>query len=211
MCSIGLVFDLAKRLITILDHPSWYLALTVGLVLGTALLAGRIARILHLPSVTAYLLASLALGPTSPLLEIIEWSAERFGYSLSLAGWHLSEEHLVYLEPGRRLRNRARVIEHGLSLSLITFSSNHQTLDTVVDWRIGCHNDPGNRRDVVTGRHAVRHRAELAGSRSLWCTGAGHRTSNDHPGTEGRSQFRTTDRIHSRTGRTEQSGFDCNF
>lgn len=82
-----------------MNHPSWYLALTVGLVLATALLAGRIARILHLPSVTAYLLAGLALGPNSPLLEIIEWCAERFGYSLSLAGWHLSEEHLVFLEP----------------------------------------------------------------------------------------------------------------
>ncbi len=82
-----------------LDHPDWYLALTVGLLLGVALLAGQLARLLHLPSVTAYLLVGLALGPHTPLLKLAEWAAAQIGYSVSLAGYHISEEHLAHLEP----------------------------------------------------------------------------------------------------------------
>ena len=80
-------------------HPDWYLALTVGLLLGAALLAGLAARKLHLPSVTAYLLIGLALGPHTPLLAIFEWLAAVFGYTVSLAGYHVPIEHLHYLEP----------------------------------------------------------------------------------------------------------------
>ncbi len=54
---------------------------------------------LHLPRVTAYLLVGLALGPHTPLLEFFEWAAEQIGYSISLAGIHISEEHLTHLEP----------------------------------------------------------------------------------------------------------------
>ncbi|MCP4189664.1 MAG: CBS domain-containing protein [Planctomycetaceae bacterium] len=80
-------------------HPDWYLALTVGLLLGAALLAGLAARKLHLPSVTAYLLVGLALGPHTPLLELFEWLATAFGVTLSLSGYHIPIEHLHYLEP----------------------------------------------------------------------------------------------------------------
>lgn len=82
-----------------MDHAGWYLALTVGILLGAALVAGQLARILHLPSVTAYLLVGLALGPHTPLLELIEWTASQFGYSISLAGVHIPQAHLAYLEP----------------------------------------------------------------------------------------------------------------
>jgi Kef-type K+ transport system membrane component KefB len=82
-----------------LNSPDWYLALTVGLLLGAALLAGLVARVLHLPSVTAYLLVGLALGPHTPLLSFVEWCAERLGFSLSLAGYHIPAEHLDSLEP----------------------------------------------------------------------------------------------------------------
>jgi Kef-type K+ transport system membrane component KefB len=82
-----------------LDHPDWYLALTVGLLLGVALLAGQLARLLHLPSVTAYLLVGLAMGPHTPLLTFAEWAAAQADYSVSLAGYHISEEHLALLEP----------------------------------------------------------------------------------------------------------------
>lgn len=82
-----------------MNYPDWYLALTVGLLLGTALVAGYLARMLHLPSVTAYLLVGLALGPHTPLLGLIERGAEQLGYSVSLAGKHIPEEHLAYLEP----------------------------------------------------------------------------------------------------------------
>ena len=82
-----------------MNHPDWYLALTVGLLLGTALVAGQIARVLHLPSVTAYLLVGLVLGPRTPLLDLAEWGAQWFGYSISLDGFHIPDEHLVYLKP----------------------------------------------------------------------------------------------------------------
>jgi|TARA_B100000809_G_scaffold154175_1_gene151563 Kef-type K+ transport system membrane component KefB len=82
-----------------LDHPNWYLALTVGLLLGAALFAGLVARIFHLPRVTAYLLVGLALGPHTPVLKWIESSAEWCGYSVSVINYHIPEEHLGYLEP----------------------------------------------------------------------------------------------------------------
>ncbi len=82
-----------------MNHPDWYLALTVGLLLGAALLGGRIARMLHLPSVTAYLLVGLTLGPHTPVLGLLEWCAEQIGISVSLDGYHISSEHLEYLEP----------------------------------------------------------------------------------------------------------------
>jgi Kef-type K+ transport system membrane component KefB len=82
-----------------LDHPGWYLAVTLGLLLGAALLAGFLAQMLHLPRVTAYLLVGLAMGPHTPLLGIGEWLAAQVGYSISLAGNHIPVEHLHYLEP----------------------------------------------------------------------------------------------------------------
>ncbi len=82
-----------------MDHPDWYLALTVGMLLGVALLAGQLARLLHLPSVTAYLLVGLAMGPHTPLLKLAEWAAGQLGYAVSLAGYHISDEHLAHLEP----------------------------------------------------------------------------------------------------------------
>ena len=82
-----------------MNQPDWYLALTVGLLLGAALIAGLLARKMHLPSVTAFLLVGLALGPHSPLLPPVEWVAGQFGYTVSLAGFHISHDHLVYLEP----------------------------------------------------------------------------------------------------------------
>ena len=82
-----------------MDHPNWYLALTVGLLLGAALFAGLVARIFHLPRVTAYLLVGLALGPHTPVLKWIESSAEWCGYSVSVINYHIPEEHLGYLEP----------------------------------------------------------------------------------------------------------------
>ena len=82
-----------------MNQPDWYLALTVGLLLGAALLAGLAARKLHLPSVTAYLLVGLALGPHTPLLRLVEWISAQFGYTVSPAGFHVPDEHLVYLEP----------------------------------------------------------------------------------------------------------------
>lgn len=82
-----------------MNHPDWYLALTVGLLLGAALFAGYVARMLHLPRVTAYLLVGLAVGPHTPLLGLAEWLAAQLGYSLSLSGNHISEAHLDQLEP----------------------------------------------------------------------------------------------------------------
>ena len=82
-----------------MNQPDWYLALTVGLLLGIALLAGLIARAMHLPRVTAYLLVGLCLGPHTPVLGWAEWCAEQFGHSISLSGKHIPEEHLVHLEP----------------------------------------------------------------------------------------------------------------
>ena len=82
-----------------MNQPDWYLALTVGMLLGAALFAGVVARMMHLPSVTAYLLVGLGLGPHTPLLGLAEWVAEQIGYSISLSGNHIPEEHLVYLEP----------------------------------------------------------------------------------------------------------------
>ncbi|QDU99057.1 cation:proton antiporter domain-containing protein [Lignipirellula cremea] len=82
-----------------MNHPDWYLALTVGLLLGAALIAGLVAQKLHLPRVTAYLLVGLALGPHTPLLALLEWLAAQVGYTVSLAGNHIPEEHLHYLEP----------------------------------------------------------------------------------------------------------------
>jgi len=69
------------------------------MLLGAALVAGQLARLLHLPSVTAYLLVGLAVGPHTPLLKLCEWAAAQFGYSISLAGRHISTEHLAHLEP----------------------------------------------------------------------------------------------------------------
>jgi len=40
-------------LVGILNGPDWYLALTVRMLLGLAFLADLVARMLHLPSVTA--------------------------------------------------------------------------------------------------------------------------------------------------------------
>ncbi|MCA9236246.1 MAG: cation:proton antiporter [Planctomycetales bacterium] len=82
-----------------MGHPDWYLALSVGALLGAALLAGQLARTLHLPSVTAYLLVGLVLGPHTPLLRLAEWVSERLGHSVSLDGWHIPVEHLEHLEP----------------------------------------------------------------------------------------------------------------
>ena len=82
-----------------MDSPDWYLALSVGVLLGAALLAGRVAGMLHLPRVTAYLLVGLALGPHTPLIGLGEWLVERFDYSISLDGYHISHEHLKSLEP----------------------------------------------------------------------------------------------------------------
>ena len=87
------------RNVVIFNHPDWYLALTVGLLLGAALFAGRLAGMLHLPRVTAYLLVGVALGPHTPLLGLVEWCAARMGYLISLTGSHIPEEHLAYLEP----------------------------------------------------------------------------------------------------------------
>jgi Kef-type K+ transport system membrane component KefB len=52
-----------------------------------------------LPRVTAYILVGLALGPHTPLLGFAEWCAAQVGCSISLAGNHVPEEHLAYLEP----------------------------------------------------------------------------------------------------------------
>ena len=82
-----------------MENADWYLALTVGLLLGVALIAGLAARMLHLPAVTAYLLVGMALGPHTPLLDWGEWLAEQAGYSVSLAGSHIPEAHLSSLEP----------------------------------------------------------------------------------------------------------------
>jgi len=80
-------------------QPDWYLALTLGLLLASALLAGHIARMLHLPRVTAYLLVGLALGPHTPLAGFFEWIFVQFGYTVSLQGIYIPEKHLEYLEP----------------------------------------------------------------------------------------------------------------
>ncbi len=82
-----------------MTQPDWYLGLSLGLLLGVALLAGLVARMLHLPSVTAYLLVGLALGPHTPLLGIAEWVADQLGYSLALTGYHIPDQHFHYLEP----------------------------------------------------------------------------------------------------------------
>jgi len=86
-----------------LTQPDWYLALTVGLLLGAALLAGHIAQRFHLPRVTAYLLVGLALGPHSPVLApVLSWVesvAARLGHTISIADSHIPEEHLHLLEP----------------------------------------------------------------------------------------------------------------
>jgi Kef-type K+ transport system membrane component KefB len=108
-----------------LEHPDWYLALTVGLLLGAALVAGQLARRFHLPSVTAYLLVGLALGPHTPLLNFAEWAAGQFGHSISLAGYHISEEHLAHLEPVDKF-----------AIALVLFN-------------IGCHFPLSNFRRVV--------------------------------------------------------------
>jgi len=108
-----------------LEHPDWNLALTVGLLLGVALAAGQLARLLHLPSVTAYLLVGLALGPHTPLLNFAEWAAAQAGYSVSLAGYHVSEEHLAHLEPVGKF-----------AIALVLFN-------------IGCHFPLSNFRRVV--------------------------------------------------------------
>ena len=71
----------------------------MGLLLGAALIAGRVARIFHLPQVTAYLLVGLALGPHTPLAGFADWVAQQFDVTLSLVGWHVPEAHLEYLEP----------------------------------------------------------------------------------------------------------------
>jgi Kef-type K+ transport system membrane component KefB len=104
-----------------LDHPDWYLALTVGLLLGAALLAGQLARLLHLPSVTAYLLVGLAVGPHTPLLNLAEWVAAQFGYSVSLAGYHISSEHLAYLEPVGKFAIALVLFNIGCRFPLSTF------------------------------------------------------------------------------------------
>ncbi len=104
-----------------MDQPDWYLALTVGILLGAALLAGQLARLLHLPSVTAYLLVGLALGPHTPFLHAIEWVAERFGYSVSLAGSHISEEHLAHLEPVGKFAIALVLFNIGCRLPLSSF------------------------------------------------------------------------------------------
>ncbi len=85
--------------VAVLNQPDWYLALTVGLLLGFALFAGYLAQMLHLPRVTAYLLVGLVLGPHTPLLALAQWCAGWLGYSISLAGYHVPEAHLVFLEP----------------------------------------------------------------------------------------------------------------
>ena len=82
-----------------LSQPDWYLALSVGTLLGAALFAGHIAQRFHLPRVTAYLLVGLALGPHTPVLAWAEWIATQIGYSISVAGIHIPEHHLVLLEP----------------------------------------------------------------------------------------------------------------
>lgn len=84
---------------SITNQPDWYLALTVGLLLGGALLAGHIAQMFHLPRVTAYLLVGLCLGPHTPVLGWIESVAVSFGYAISISGIHIPEHHLVHLEP----------------------------------------------------------------------------------------------------------------
>ena len=38
------------RTVVIFNHPDWYLALTVGLLLGASLIAGRVAGMLHCPA-----------------------------------------------------------------------------------------------------------------------------------------------------------------
>ena len=104
-----------------MNHPDWYLALTVGLLLGAALIAGLGARKLHLPSVTAYLLVGLALGPHTPLLALIEWCAERSGYSVSLAGLHIPAEHLIYLEPAGNFAIALVLFNMGCHFPLASF------------------------------------------------------------------------------------------
>lgn len=75
------------------------MALSVGGLLGAALIAGQLTRKLHLPSVTAYLLVGLALGPHTPLIGLVEWISARLGQSVSLDGWHIPDRHLELLEP----------------------------------------------------------------------------------------------------------------
>ncbi len=82
-----------------MNHPDWYLALTVGALLGAALLAGRLASMFRLPRVTAYLFVGLAMGPHTPLLRAAEWVAEKFGLIVELTKYHVPTEHLAYLEP----------------------------------------------------------------------------------------------------------------
>ena len=82
-----------------MDSPNWYLALTVGLLLGAALLAGLAARKFHLPSVTAYLLVGLALGPHTPILTWTAWLAEKLNVAIPIKGFHIPADHLHYLEP----------------------------------------------------------------------------------------------------------------
>ncbi len=91
------------------------------MLLGAALLAGRLARLLHLPSVTAYLLVGLALGPHTPFLHSIEWVAGQFGYSITLAGSHISEEHLAHLEPVGKFAIALVLFNIGCRLPLTSF------------------------------------------------------------------------------------------
>jgi Kef-type K+ transport system membrane component KefB len=104
-----------------LNQPDWYLALTFGLLLGVALLAARVARMMHLPSVTAYLFAGLFLGPHSPLLSVAQWCADRIGFHISLANWHVSEEHLTYLEPVSSLAIALVLFNMGCHFPLSSF------------------------------------------------------------------------------------------
>ncbi len=104
-----------------MNQPDWYLALTVGLLLGAALLAGLVARMLYLPSVTAYLLVGLALGPHTPLLKLFEGVAERLGFSISLAGRHISPEHLVHLEPAGKFAIALVLFNMGCHFPLSSF------------------------------------------------------------------------------------------
>lgn len=105
-----------------MNQPDWYLALTVGMLLGAALFAGLVARMMHLPSVTAYLLVGLGLGrPHIPLLGLAEWVAEQIGYSISLAGNHIPEEHLVYLEPVGKFAIALVLFNMGCHFSLSRF------------------------------------------------------------------------------------------
>lgn len=91
------------------------------MLLGSALLAGTAAQRLHLPRVTAYLLVGLVLGPHTPLLELVERIVQQFGLNVSLAGYHIPESHLHYLEPVGKFAIALVLFKMGCNFPLTRF------------------------------------------------------------------------------------------